>query len=1277
MALNQWLRDLGNDDSLWPSEYREVLPSAVNFEYDYLRALAKDGNVFGVLLQIRDVFETLMKIPCVMGMIIIDENDNEISKGYLEIMDGVLNKKGMTIGDWDMIAGLLRNKKYGFQLPVSLLRILNRTRSLYDEPIGPEEKNIKKWRNDTVGHGALRFENDRIYEEEVRDILNLLKEYFASEAASSYEHIYVQSGNTELRGDCFVPESKEQMILHAEGKTYNVSEYIVSRDDFCFYFNSYYINKKKVQYRSFLGNRERLESVSYFDALLNRIQQLKAEGKDIEQKMTVRSDEILLNEMLTKPSGYVRPQALIDLLSEKMNEMEKGTILIQMERGTGKTAFASKADGLHNSRSLIGRSFCRTYHLSNINLRGIRDFSNSLNFSFRHSFHAEDDIYSTREDIIPLDIFLDNPDRKLADFLNAYHSLYTDETTILILDGVDELRGEGEKIIAAIPAQEMLDDGVYIVLLSRFENEKTVSSPGVRMIRQASQKADSVIRIRRDDEMNIRVMKDFLKKEYPGCPDPSALIEKADFRFLYLKPYVLIRNRTDLDQNNETDFFRSYLDYLYSLYGTSARNQADEILSTVTLFPMITLDEYQEYLNLPQLTYKFIGILNDLMPLFHVRRGPDGNQYALADEAYRQYVSDHCPDALRNTASFFEQSLRDQLSAYLNTDVRKDSPDAALDSIYMKGYVTEKSLRFYGRNMISLYHISKGGDPLYSAELFVSLAVRLGIDEHAGSGYLKVIRDGMAEDMIAALYEGIRLEQSGRPGTDSLFCYLAEQTPQFLAGLKPVLSKMKSFKDLYEYVLGTLEEIPDSRRFWWIIEDAKLSDRVLDVFDRMNQTDALAEYTIAIRGSGCNYVRLLASGCLSENTRSQLITMQNEHIELVNNWKKEWDSTEAIRSRIRQATDKLDNPDTFSNAVGPIYQMYVTADICTFLIRYAGTEELHDDLSRFCHAYYQRLCKEAEPFALYRLFGVLDSTENFAFMLKMLFGDACADRLVEWADIFFEKHGNPSRDCSLAVLLLLQAMKEYEKLGNTDAIVRTAEKLVYEYDPLIFSETYNRQMYELMMSRTPDLKPEGLYTEAGIALLRLYDTLGLYEKRDRLYQSMCRIFKAVERYTSHSDLKEGKRNLRFFKLIGLQRELHLEEKLTEYAERIYNAKTAQITSFLESANISTDYSQLNRMIDDLMDYDFQMMDPLLAEKHADELLRLLYSVQDHSNADMKEIIEDETQYVKDVLSKNINGQQRYLNRLYEIRKDSLPLSGVYRFECSMLVSECELKIRNH
>ena len=133
--------------------------------------------------------------------------------------------------------------------------------------------------------------------------------------------------------------------------------------------------------------------------------------------------------------------------------------------------------------------------------------------------------------------------------------------------------------------------------------------------------------------------------------------------------------------------------------------------------------------------------------------------------------------------------------------------------------------------------------------------------------------------------------------------------------------------------------------------------------------------------------------------------------------------------------------------------------------------------------------------------------------------------------------------------------------------------------------------------------------------------------------------------------------------------------LANLSDLQYIGDKSQVPEEVMSAVV--DGAEIFVPLDDLMDYDFQMMDPLLAEKHADELLRLLYSVQDHSNADMKEIIEDETQYVKDVLSKNINGQQRYLNRLNEIRKDSLPLSGVYRFECSMLVSECESKIRNH
>ena len=78
---NQWLRDLGCDGTMWPADDYDSLPSVINFEYGYLRTLAENGNLYGVLLQIRDVFELVMKIPCVMALIIIEQKFDETAEG--------------------------------------------------------------------------------------------------------------------------------------------------------------------------------------------------------------------------------------------------------------------------------------------------------------------------------------------------------------------------------------------------------------------------------------------------------------------------------------------------------------------------------------------------------------------------------------------------------------------------------------------------------------------------------------------------------------------------------------------------------------------------------------------------------------------------------------------------------------------------------------------------------------------------------------------------------------------------------------------------------------------------------------------------------------------------------------------------------------------------------------------------------------------------------------------------------------------------------------------
>ena len=1092
---------------------------------------------------------------------------------------------------------------------------------------------------------------------------------------NQYADIYVQAGNTVLVNDNYVFESDKKAVLHAEGKTYDVSEYIVRRDLFCFYFNSYYFHKKKVQYCAFMGKKERLESIDYFDTLYKRIERLKTEGRIIDQKLTVRRDENILNELLTKPSEYIKPQALIKKLTEQMDELGKGIILIQMERGTGKTAFASKADGLHNSRSLISRSFCRTYHLSNANLRGIRDFNNAMNFSFRHSFHSEDDIYSTKEEIAQLDIFTEDPDRKLAEFLNSYHILYGKKSTVLVLDGVDELSADTKYILECLPEKEMLDDGVFIILLSRFDDEKTVSANTARMIRQASAKTDCVIQIHRRDEMNINVMKDFIGKEYPECSDPDYVIEKADCRFLYLKPHLLIKEKADLDHSDEINFFKSYLDYLNSLYGTYGQNKIKEILSVVALFPGITLSEYQDYLNLPELTYTFIGILNDLMPLFHVSRNTEGNQYTLADDAYRQYVLENYTDSIRDTASFFEQSMREQLSEYLNLPLYRVGMGALLDVYHMQYDNARKLLDFFGKNILNLFHASDDSDPLCSAELFVQFAARLAFDNKAESGYLKVIKEEMLEDIISTLLEGIQNDLSGKQSNSSLFLNLTAQSSHFLSTLKRRLRKMRSYGSLYETVRTNLQDIPEGKRFWWIIEEPKLDDHVLQVLDNSNQMNDFAGYAVSVSGKQCDYNTLLQFDSLNTDTRQKLIALQNERLRIEDFYINQANDLEGIKEKIHLAIDELKDPSTNFEMVGSLYARYKSINICTGLKEFSQKEELQNDLFAFCRAYHQRLTEEPHPYELYRCFGFFDQAENFTIMLSTLFGKECPSKLVEWADIIYRKAKYMKRECCLAVLLLLQAMTEYEKQGNTEGVISAAEKIAYEYDPLIFFQMFNREKYDQMINEIPSLKSEGLYTDAGIALLHLYHSLGMSEKMNRLYENMCHNALTIEEHASLTEVKEDDRYPQFFSLMRVQRQLQLEEYVTEYSKQIYRNKYNQIVSFLETADTRSDYDKLNNLIYELTEYDCRLYDKQLSKKHGSSLVHLLRSLQENADADMKAILENEIHYVKSSLSEKMHTQNMNMKKLAEIRQGKLPLSSAYRFICSTLINYCEVHCR--
>ena len=108
---NNWLKELGDNDELWPSCKRSYIPSVINFEYDTLRSMAVNGNLYGLLFQIKDVYELIMKIPCIMGMIIFNQNPDVSSEAFNDVMVTAVTKP-MSMGDWKQIANTFVKKKY-------------------------------------------------------------------------------------------------------------------------------------------------------------------------------------------------------------------------------------------------------------------------------------------------------------------------------------------------------------------------------------------------------------------------------------------------------------------------------------------------------------------------------------------------------------------------------------------------------------------------------------------------------------------------------------------------------------------------------------------------------------------------------------------------------------------------------------------------------------------------------------------------------------------------------------------------------------------------------------------------------------------------------------------------------------------------------------------------------------------------------------------------------------------------------------------------------------
>ncbi len=207
--------NLADHGQLWvPAVWAEdsVYPPVIAHEYRSLYELIRQGQTFGAMLQIKDLFEVLLKLPVLLTASLVYENYmRQVSESGKKLLISLLEKP-LSLGDWERIANTIRKDKISMPELQPILADICLIYSRYG---------ITEWRNDTIGHGALACDLDERFKEDLEQKISLFFAHFNSaDLRGSYAKIR------------FFMRGREQEDLVGPNKACHIPH--LQTDDLCF-----------------------------------------------------------------------------------------------------------------------------------------------------------------------------------------------------------------------------------------------------------------------------------------------------------------------------------------------------------------------------------------------------------------------------------------------------------------------------------------------------------------------------------------------------------------------------------------------------------------------------------------------------------------------------------------------------------------------------------------------------------------------------------------------------------------------------------------------------------------------------------------------------------------------------------------------------------------------------------------------------------------------------------------------------------------------------------
>ncbi|QOY50957.1 tetratricopeptide repeat protein [Candidatus Sulfurimonas baltica] len=674
-----WLETTIEDESLWNKPIFGTDIPIISAEYKRLYELCENKQSFGMLLEIKDIFEILIKLPTLLtaSAIYIKSSFSEVESKLLIAM----LEKQLSLGTWESIARSSQELNIDNPIENWLTNIIQVFK----------DGRITQWRNEEIGHGALSLDETDVFQEDIKSKLSILKKFFEENISTLImlkEPVY-----QELMESIYFEKDTNNNIHFFDSYGYGKT----SRVD---YRNGTYSKKIESQFTSLSNSLSISQSTNRLDGC--------ADGgvrEAVVQKMF---------EELHKVDDYETPTYLVDWLKTNMNNHKKGLFLLQMQRGMGKSMFSRALDQLSLTKIKIPNTLVRAYYINDVYSYKLDEFTSVVDRQILNKQlldkRIEDKIVGSA---IPKSLDSKSQAKDLTNMLHEYKKVYGEENILFIIDGLDEIPVTQEKsILGILPSDDDLPEGVFILFTSR-----------VKLSQKIQTKLDSISftdkkSVLKDDADYISNTNKYIRKYIKLDLDDTTLVfikERSDSRYVYIKLIKELVKTIGLeieDIPNADKIIELYLSNLKAKYGDKFFTNITNLLAVVsTQYEPLTLQEIAYMLQDECISFKLLAWINDTRGFFRFERSYRGNIISIEHADIKSYLTKDKSvlDAMNYILSILVENITNEKHTI---DLQIDGESYLLSHIwdYAKNKDTNnklKNLIFIGSVLDSLENVEK------------------------------------------------------------------------------------------------------------------------------------------------------------------------------------------------------------------------------------------------------------------------------------------------------------------------------------------------------------------------------------------------------------------------------------------------------------------------------------------------------------------------------------------------------------------------------------------